>query len=212
MNETSTVAKTLYDPLPENLREGVPSDDLERTDLVSLLPVPKGLSAPDTATVSARIQNRALLLDGDAKERKQRAKANKKSPGKLIIPRAQQKYSIYQPLATLWKDYAQKTVGNATGTNFGDRVVRMDLHGAIVEVVRSKDPGLVGVNGILVAETCNTIMVVTKADRVITIPKNVAVIRFKIAEKQVELVLPALAFRSSERSARKLKKRHSSVL
>ncbi len=119
---------------------------------------------------------------------------------------------LYEPLAALWKQYVARAIGDGTHQNLGDRIVRMDLHGAPVEVVRSRDPGLVGVKGILIAETANTILVVTKKDRVLTIPKNITVIRFVVGTKIVELMLPALAFRASERSARKLKKAKTSIL
>lgn len=97
--------------------------------------------------------------------------------------------------------------GEAIST-WGDRILRMDLHGALVEVLRSRDPGLVAKTGILVAETANTVMLVTKQDRVLTLPKVVCLVAIKVADVSVELFLPALRFRASERSARKMKKRH----
>lgn len=94
----------------------------------------------------------------------------------------------------------------------GDRLLRMDLHGAVVEVVKATDVGLVGVRGVLVAETANTIILVTEKNRAVTVPKRVAVIRICVAGKRVEMFLPALCYRASERSARKIKKRHYASL
>lgn len=91
----------------------------------------------------------------------------------------------------------------------GDRVLRMDLHGADVHVVHSRDPTLLGVKGVLVAETANTIVVVTEQNRLIRIAKAVTIIRISLQNgKAVELKLSALRMRAAERSARKIKKRH----
>lgn len=87
-------------------------------------------------------------------------------------------------------------------------MVRMDLHGAYVEVVRARDVGLVGVNGVLVKETANTIVVVTKRDKAITVAKVAAVVRIEVLDLQVEVFLAGLRYRAAERSARKIKKRY----
>jgi ribonuclease P protein subunit POP4 len=84
----------------------------------------------------------------------------------------------------------------------------MDLHGAEVEVVRARDPGLVGLRGILIIETANTILVVTRNNRVVTVAKNVAVVRVDVGARSFEIALPLLPYRASERSARKVKKKH----
>lgn len=134
-------------------------------------------------------------------------KQGRPNKNKLILPKKEQKYSIYQPLHELWLQYARLLLKDDSAM-FADRVLRMDLHGAHITVVRSLDPGLVDHAGIVVAETANTLMIVTKKDRALTLPKNVTVVRLSFDDLSVEIFLPALAFRASERSARKIKKRH----
>lgn len=87
----------------------------------------------------------------------------------------------------------------------------MDLHGALIEVIKASDCGIVGVRGIVVAETANTVVVVTKRDRAIVIPKRVAVVQFMVGGDAVQLSLRGLAVRASERSAKKFKKKYVSL-
>jgi ribonuclease P protein subunit POP4 len=186
------------------------------------LPVPSGLRAPDDDTLHARVRNRSLLLDSVKSEKDDRKthepklarrvvsrKSKRKARGgSVVVPEAEWKYDIYEPLAELWRSYADKVITGVDAVSAGDRVLRMDLHGAVVEVVRARDPGLVGLRGILIIETANTVLVVTKKNRVLTVPKNAAIIRVDFGEKSFEIALPMLPYRASERSARKVKKKH----
>lgn len=74
----------------------------------------------------------------------------------------------------LWNEYASKLINDDNVTNYGERVLRMDLHSAPVEVVRSRDSGLVGAKGILIAETANIVIhvVVTEKERAVMLPKH----------------------------------------
>lgn len=175
-------------------------------ELESLLPVrPKWKPRGDSLAV--QVERKALVLDrGKSTTSKQPTTSTSLSAGKLKIPISEQKYILYEPLAKLWAEYATNISANVPVAKLGERILRMDLHGAVVEVVRSKDPGLVGKRGILIAETANTILLALKTDRVITVPKSVAVIRLNVGDQTVEVMLPALTYRSSERSARKMKK------
>lgn len=134
-------------------------------------------------------------------------KRRRPNGNKIVLSAAEQKYDIYKPLLNLWIQYATKLRRDDIAS-FPSRVTRMDLHGAPVDVIRSKDPGLVGISGILIAETANTIVIITQKNKAVTVPKNVTVIRIRFDGVEVEILLPALAFRASERSARKIKKKH----
>lgn len=227
----------LYAPLAQTLGgddlPALPPGRAAELRISSLLPAPSGLSLPPDDALHARVRNRTLLLDketagraasgaGSARRRKKAPprwkagagvsssrKATRRARGmKVCIPKAQQKYAIYEPLAKLWQGYAKGVVGGSSVANAGDRMLRMDFHGALVEIVRARDPGLVGVAGILVAETAGTIVVVGKMNRAVTVPKNAAIAAVNVGERRFEIALPMLPYRSSERSARKLKKKH----
>lgn len=229
---------SLYAALPPSLggpsRSTSPSSRLPPLKVADLLPVPGNAVLPPDAVLNARLRNKTLLLDkeagpasGSSKKPKSRPRwlTESKAAGgsrpttthkstkrarsaKIVIPLAERKYAIYAPLAALWTDYAAKVLGDGNMASAGDRLLRMDLHGAHVEVVRSLDPGLVGICGILIIETAHTVLVIAKNDRLYTVPKNTAVVRLKIADSVFEFTLPLIPYRASERSSRKMKKRH----
>jgi len=103
---------------------------------------------------------------------------------------------------------------------WGERLARLDLHGAGVTVASSADPGLVGVAGVVVAETEGIVRIVTVAGggrpggRVLALPKGVTVLEVPVPDPEgggdvpVRLVMPCLKFRASERSVRKFKRKH----
>lgn len=218
---------SLYEPLPTAV--GGRNSRPVAAALNSLLPYPPGTEAPPDETVNNAIRYKGLLLDfkshpkiSDPTSKKgwagnaaldksvsirRHPKRRLPNGNKLTLTKEEQKYVIYEPLLKLWLEYATQLRWDDVNM-FPDRAIRMDLHGAPVTVVRARDPGLVGLSGILVAETANTILIVTKKDRAVTIPKNVSVIQIEFDNVNVEIFLPALAFRASERSARKVKKKH----
>lgn len=201
----------LYDPLPKSA--GGEDARPVAAALSGLLPYPYGARQFGEEQLRSDLQYKSVLLDTAApRKREKPAKLQqtkgRSAAGKITIPKAEQKYDIYVPLMNLWKSYAESVVGNEPQKTAGDRILRMDLHGAPVRVVRSKDPGLVGVEGILIAETANTIIVVVKANRTLTVPKNVSIISVQFEKFSVELNLQGIRMRASERSAKKIKKKY----
>lgn len=205
---------TLYEPLPARL--GGQNARTKSASISRLLPYPQGASRPPEVELNSAIRNKTLLLQDVP-----RAASHPKviqiqgtqvaREGKVVLKAGEAKFETYKQLHELWMSYARK-VFQETGQALGDRVLRMDWHGALAHVVRSKDPGLVGATGILVAETANTVVLVTRRNRAITVPKNISVMQFTVNNHTVELILPALCFRASERSARKIKKKHNNYL
>lgn len=223
--------ESLYNQLPASL--GGTKSRPCAADINALLPHQKGPKVPSTETVNNAIRHKVISLAPQPQAKKattqdptkptnnkrkdqpscirrnpKRKKiTNQISNNKITLSKDERQYCIYQPLLELWIDYASKLRRDDIN-GFPGRVTRMDLHGAPVSIIRCRDPGLVGIEGILVAETANTIIIVTKKNTAVTVPKNVTVISIKVDGIEIEIYLPALAFRASERSARKIKKKH----
>jgi ribonuclease P protein subunit POP4 len=86
------------------------------------------------------------------------------------------------------------------------KLAKADLHGALLTVERGRCPQLVGVSGIVVQETTNTFVVVTRAGRVRRLPKQHHVFVLQLGDAlSVRVFGNHLRFRTTERSARKLK-------
>ncbi|THX14442.1 RNase P/MRP, p29 subunit [Aureobasidium pullulans] len=157
-----------------------------------------------------KVQNRPLLLrpsspdpreDARSKRQKARlekAKANRKSKkprpltakqkrelGVYDIPKEQQKYDIYVPIWNLWCAYMREILGmsksryvNAAGV--GPLLASADYHGAMVDVVRCRCVGRVGIRGIVVKDTKFTLEIITPKNELKTVPKEYTVFRFEV--------------------------------
>ncbi|KAF2873432.1 Rof/RNase P-like protein [Massariosphaeria phaeospora] len=164
---------------------------------------------PTSPTPSARALRRRTLNEKNEKDKKRNAlkprplSAKKKRQLALLeIPKEQQKYKIYEPLHELWLGYMRDVLGlsaervHVTAASSGVVLASADMHGAMLEVVRSKCVSRVGLKGIVVRDTKFTFEVITKGDAVKSIPKEHTMFRF-------EIPLPPAADSSSGASAPK---------
>ncbi|XP_068385052.1 ribonuclease P protein subunit p29 isoform X2 [Eschrichtius robustus] len=85
------------------------------------------------------------------------------------------------------------------------KLLKADLHGAIVSVTKSKCPSYVGVTGILLQETKHIFKIITKEDRLKVIPKLNCVFTVEIDGFISYIYGSKFQLRSSERSAKKFK-------
>lgn len=104
----------------------------------------------------------------------------KRISGIYDIPKDECKYAIFKGLHGLWVEYMQEvldlkdldqqgTSGRAqrvTPLSHGSKLASADFHGALLEVVRSRCSGRVGIKGIVVRDTKFTFVVVTEGDEV----------------------------------------------
>ncbi|KAF1937702.1 ribonuclease-like protein P complex subunit Pop4 [Clathrospora elynae] len=151
-----------------------------------------------SATPSARAVRRRAL--NERKETAHKRSKNKPRPlsaaqkRKLClneIPKEQQKYSIYEPLHALWVGYMREVLGvngegrgdgrvYVTPNSSGQMLASADMHGALVNVVRSRCVSRVGLEGIVVRDTRFTFEIITKKNIVKAIPKEHTILRFEI--------------------------------
>ena len=103
------------------------------------------------------------------------------------IPKAQQKYAIYEPLHAMWCAYMREILGLADGKrthveaqDAGPFLASADYHGAMVEVVRSRCASRVGMKGIVVKDTKFSFEIVTKGNVVKTCPKEHTVFKLTL--------------------------------
>lgn len=87
------------------------------------------------------------------------------------VDKTSQSYESYLPLHQLWLEYMEELVNFNSFTpgrmmNVQQRLLKADLHGSLLTVQRSKCPSYVGVTGILLQETRNTFLLITKENKV----------------------------------------------
>ncbi|KAF2808295.1 ribonuclease-like protein P complex subunit Pop4 [Mytilinidion resinicola] len=155
---------------------------------------------PTSPTPSARATRRSARASREAATKARKSKkprplsaAQKRALCLYEIPKEQQKYAIYEPLHSMWCGYMREVLGlvkaegeqgrptkYVTPAGAGPMVASADLHGAAVEVVRSRCVSRVGLKGIVVRDTKFVFDIVTKGDVVKTVPKEHTIFRFEV--------------------------------
>lgn len=127
----------------------------------------------------------------------------RKSLYKLTNQEKQQlRYFTFEKINQLWNEYAEK-IESSSGLM---GVFRLDLHGSYLKCTVSKNPTLVGSQGIIVQETKNTFIVIKQTNRLITLPKRESIFEFKIGENIYKIHGCNLLFTTQTRSKVKYKR------
>ncbi|XP_063988885.1 ribonuclease P protein subunit p29 isoform X1 [Diachasmimorpha longicaudata] len=134
------------------------------------------------------------------------------------------KYEDLVPLNHLWLGYIQQALAIRSFRELpsstidsrweitNQKLMKADLHGARVTVVRSKCPSLVGINGIVLQDTKNTFRIMGKDNKIKTVPKEVVVIKIHLPGASLELFAKELCIRPAERAVKKFKANHIAEL
>ncbi|XP_041376917.1 ribonuclease P protein subunit p29-like [Gigantopelta aegis] len=141
------------------------------------------------------MQHKCLLLDKHKKVKKKKTKPRKKKTIsskerkalKLFkLKKDGHRFGDYVALQVLWQEYIKEVIDfkkltkknmHATEETF----LKSDLHGAILTVQRSLCPSYVGTSGIVLQESRNTFRIITKGNRLKTIPKLNSVFTTEVA-------------------------------
>ncbi|KAL7833330.1 hypothetical protein AOLI_G00282900 [Acnodon oligacanthus] len=119
------------------------------------------------------------------------------------------KYELFLPLHELWKQYIVDLCNGLKPESnlqtIQQKLLKADFHGAVLTVVRSKCPSYVGTTGILVQELKHVFKIITKEDRLKTIPKRSSVFSVEMGDFITHIYGSRFELRSSERSAKKFK-------
>jgi len=143
---------------------------------------------------SARALRRRALNERKEKERKRSkskprplSAAQKRALGLFDIPKEQQKYELYEGLHKLWTGYMREILNLgperkfATVNSAGHTLASADMHGAILEVVRSRCVSRVGLKGIVVRDTKFTFEIITQKNALKAVPKEHTMFRFEVS-------------------------------
>lgn len=164
-----------------------------------------------------QLQRKAVVLEyftrRKQKEKKKRSRglsARQRRGLRLFdIRPEQQRYKLFLPLHELWKQYIRDLCNGLKPDTqpqiIQARLLKADLHGAIVSVTKSKCPSYVGVTGILLQETKHVFKIITEEDRLKVIPKLNCVFTVETDGFISYIYGSKFQLRSSERSAKKFK-------
>lgn len=203
----------LYGPLPPELRPPSPTTS-DNPSLLSSLPLPPSIPSPRDAISS--LANRSLTLTNSLPKKKPKKKKSRRKPHSLPPDLPCPSEETLKSLNEMWQEYAVKALGAVDEARVLEAATRLDLHGSVVKVVRGRHAGWVGMKGIVVAETTGLLWLAPclgeadgrKGRRLRKIPKDGVVVKVSVGKRDLVYNLPALVMRSSERSARKFKRKN----
>ena len=135
------------------------------------------------------------------------------------------KFEEYMPLHNMWKEYMHGTLAASSLIN-NELLLKVDYHGCIFKVVKSKCGSYIGKEGMMIKETENTFQLLTRDNKVFTIPKNGSVFQFTFEKQvlskeakqnkvqipetksyQIEIIGTQFCFRSYDRASKRFKRR-----
>ncbi|XP_055531576.1 ribonuclease P protein subunit p29 [Wyeomyia smithii] len=158
-------------------------------------------------------KQKSLKTSRPFNKRKKLSRKEISQMGIYTLPHDTISYRQIVPLHRLWCGYVarfldKEKLPSATDPQYNQFVLdllKADFHGAKMTIDRAKNPSLVGIKGIVVLETKGTFKIVSKDNKLRTIPKNDSV--FKIHWNNVDITVfgKHLYYRPAERSVRKLK-------
>ncbi|KAM6380549.1 ribonuclease P protein subunit p29 [Pluvialis apricaria] len=163
------------------------------------------------------LTRKAVVLEHYSKKKtKQKRKKTKGFTAKqrremrlFEIEPEQQRYAIFLPLHELWKQYIRDLCHglkpDAQPHMIQGKLLKADLHGAIVTVTKSKCPSYVGITGIILQEFKHVFKIITKEDKLKVVPKLNNVFSLEIDGFISYIYGSKFQLRASERSAKKFK-------
>ncbi|MES1909048.1 MAG: hypothetical protein MHM6MM_001860 [Cercozoa sp. M6MM] len=165
-----------------------------------------GTSGGSLRSSSSAASNAKLTVEETQRIARRRRRRRQKLPQDLA------QYSLYEPLRVLWRAYAEVAVKHTrevrqAGANadFCAQVSRLDLHGAELRVIRSKNPTLVGLVGTVLSETRQTVLLVTRANQYKRMAKQDCVFAVEVARVWVRIFGQHFNVRTHDRVSKKLK-------
>ncbi|QSL65948.1 hypothetical protein MERGE_003085 [Pneumocystis wakefieldiae] len=119
---------------------------------------------------------------GHKKKPKALSSREKKATGIYNITKDACKYNIWMPLHSLWKEYIKEIVGSSSASIIPQKLLKADMHGSKLKVVRSRCPSRVGIEGICIKETKKTFILITEKNQQKVIPKENSIFSMEIEQ------------------------------
>ena len=140
--------------------------------------------------------------------------------GLYRLPKKGLEYTSFLPLHSLWKGYMEELLDVSNLEKGGwvpnlneeprqlqlqMRICRADFHGAIFRVINASCSTHIGVEGIVIMETKNTIQIISKDNVMRILPKSGSTFCFKVGEYCYTVPGVSIDSKPGERATKKLK-------
>lgn len=138
--------------------------------------------------------------------------------GLFKLPKKGMKFSDYHSLHELWQGYMAELVDwdkfkydpdllPGGDESMQTRICRADYHGALFKVTRSKNAGLLGLEGYVLMETKNTLQILDRTDTLKVVPKAGSSFSFAVKGHLITLSGSSMCLKPAERNVKKWKLR-----
>jgi ribonuclease P protein subunit POP4 len=142
-------------------------------------------------------------------------KKNKKKQMKLNythnmiknLKKEKMEYTSLLSMNQLWKEYITELMNNSNNDDtILNKMLKADLHGAILTVINSTNKNNIGINGIVIFESKRTFNLLNKKNEIKTILKNGSVFEIEI-NNDIKILIYGdnFIFKSAERTKIKFK-------
>ncbi|XP_048372241.1 ribonuclease P protein subunit p29 [Sphaerodactylus townsendi] len=213
--------RVLYQQLPQQTAKlvNIQAQQPKAADAFVRAFLKRSLPQKSEEAIDDLLTRKAVVLEHFQKrrrrERKTRGKglsAKQRREMRLFeIQPEHQRYEMFLPLHELWEQYIRDLCNGLKPETqpqiIQTKLLKADLHGALVTVTKSKCPSYVGITGIVVQETKHVFKIITKEDQLKVVPKFNNVFSMEIDGFVSYIFGSKIQFRASERSAKKFKAR-----
>ena len=143
-------------------------------------------------------------------------KKNKKKQMKLnythnmikTLKKEKMDYDTLLSMNQLWQDYITELMNNSNNEeNILSKILKADLHGAILTVINSTNKNNIGISGIVLFESRRTFNLLNKKNEIKTILKNGCVFETEIKYNGMKIIIYGdnFIYKSAERTKIKFK-------
>lgn len=177
-------------------------------------------TSPPPTVVNARAARRKARQQAKSTKRlrpKPLSSRERRKLGLDDIPRGGLKYETYESLNNLWMGYMREVLASdihTGGPAAAAKLASAEFHGARVKVVRSRCPGRVGIQGIVLRDRKFVFEIITRRRGVKIVPKEGTTFRVAVTtnggaaaakEFAFEVLGNQLMLRSADRANKKFK-------
>lgn len=172
----------------------------------------KPLFPNDKVYTNEFIPDKVFILEKFIKPKVKKEKHPKKTNfTKSLIKTLKQSsltYDSIKHMTVLWEEYIASLMNNATNPDIiGDKFLKADLHGALIEVISATNKNTIGIKGILLLETKKTFNLISHDNSLKTILKQGTIFKINLPYGNIciNLIGNNFIFKSSERTKIKFK-------
>lgn len=148
----------------------------------------KKMAETESRNVGSISQRLTIKVFNFEKIKKKERQTNNKNPENLLrkiggLKNCKDlKYSNFEPLYALWKDYYKKLI-DSMNLHIDERILKADYHGCLLRVADSPNQSQIGLYGIVVHETKSTFQMITRENALIIIPKQDVTFHFVLSNQ-----------------------------